>query len=195
MKNCGFTEEKAKFIETNYHKLYAVSDAWVDEKLNQAAIDGYVTCAFGLRLRTPILAQCVCKSVVTPYVALAERRSAGNAVSGQSYGMLTTRAGIEFQKRCLASPYKYDILPAAHIHDSIYLLIRDNAEVIKWVNDNLIECMAWQKLPEIQHEQIKLSSTLEIYWPNWSVKTSIPNHATKSKMKTLATETKMALTQ
>ena len=190
MNNCGFSEEKAKAIEANYHELYKVSDQWVEDKLTQAVKNGYVTCAFGLKLRTPILAQIMANSTNIPFIAQKERRSAGNAVSGQSYGLLTTRAGIAFQERCLASEYCYDILPVAHIHDAIYLLIRDKPEVVKWVNDTLIECMSWQDLPELKHESIKITSGLEIYWPNWANAIEIPNNVTKQELMNIAKQAK-----
>ena len=187
MKNCGFTEEMAKNIEANYKKLYTVAIQWVNNHLDQAIKTGYVTCAFGLRLRTPILAQTIVGGT-TPFIAQKERRSAGNAVSGQSYGLLTTRAGIEFQERCLASKYKYDILPTAQIHDALYYLIKNKPDVVEWANTNLIECMAWQQLPELQHPQIKLSSGLDVFWPNWSKAVGIPNNATKQQLIQIAKE-------
>ena len=190
MNNCGFGEKQSKYIEASYHRLYAIADQWVSDKLDKAVEEGYVTCAFGLRLRTPILAQTLCDPSYTAFNALAERRSAGNAVSGQSYGLLTTRAGIEFQERCLKSKYKYDILPVAHIHDAIYLSVKNDIDTVKWANDNLIECMAWQNLPELQHPQIKLSSGLDIYWPNWACATTLPNFAKKNKLRTLAKDAK-----
>lgn len=190
MNNCGFSEKEAKSIEKNYHGLYATSDKWVKEKLDQAAKDGYVTCAFGLRLRTPILKQSFCSKTSTPRIAASERRSAGNAVSGQSYGMLTTRAGIEFQKRCLKSKYKYDILPIAHIHDAIYLLVKDRIGIVEWVNKNLIECMAWQELSELKHDKIKIESELDICWPHWANVTTIPNQITKEQLKETAKQIK-----
>lgn len=51
----------------------------------------------------------------TPHEADAERRTAGNAL-GQSYGLLNTRAGIEFNSKVRNSKYKYDIKPVAQIH-------------------------------------------------------------------------------
>jgi len=186
----GVSEEEAKAIEANYHKLYTVAIQWVEDQLTQAVADGYVTCAFGLKLRTPILAQTMANSTSIPFIAQQERRSAGNAVSGQSYGLLTTRAGIAFQERCLASEYCYDILSVAHIHDAIYLLVKDKPEVVKWVNDNLIECMSWQDLPELKHESIKITSGLEIYWPNWAKAVEIPNNVTQQELVNIAKQAK-----
>lgn len=167
VSNCGFSAREAKKIEANYHKLYEVSDMWVQAKLEQAAIDGYVTLAFGLRLRTPILAKTILGNSSTPKQAAAESRTAGNAVSGQSYGLLNSRAGVEFQERTMASEHRLDIKPCAHIHDAQYLMIRNNLSTVEWVNNNLVECVEWQELPEIQHDEVKLTGNLGIFYPAW----------------------------
>jgi len=178
VNNLGFPMDEAKAIEKNYHKLYKVSDEWVQNKILQASHDGYVTVAFGLRVRTPILSQTVLNKRSTPYEAQAESRTAGNAL-GQSYGLLNNRASIEFQRKVLKSKYRYDIKPIAQIHDSQYFLIRNNLGCIKWFNDNLIKCMEWQKLPEIAHPTVTLGGTVELYHPSWNTKITIPNKATK----------------
>lgn len=180
----GFTEEEAREIERNYHILYEVSDAWVQDKIQKASVDGYTTVAFGLRLRTPILHQTVLGTRSTPYEAVAEGRTMGNA-HGQSYGMLNNRAAIEFQKRLLASPHRFDILPISHIHDATYYIFKLKLDVVKWLNDNLIECMQWQELPEIEHPTVKLGGELSVFYPNWAVETVIPNGATETEIDAL----------
>lgn len=181
VKNLGISEVEAKEIERKYHELYKVSDDWVAGKIKEATKVGYVTVAFGMRLRTPILGKTVLNTSKTPYEAQAEARTAGNAL-GQSYGMLNNRAGIEFQKRTLASPYALDIKPIAHIHDAQYFLIREDIRVLKWFNDNLVECMQWQELPEIQHPEVKLGGDVEVYFPNWASKIALPNNATEKEI-------------
>ena len=172
----GFSEEEAKSIEDNYHRMYQESDEWVDKKIEQATKDGYVDVAFGLRVRTPVLQKSLMGTSVTPHQANAERRTAGNAL-GQSYGMLNTRAAIEFQERLLASQYREDVLPIAMIHDAIYAVCRDDIEVIQWVNKNLIECMSWGELPELVHPSIKMSAALDLYYPSWKHAIELPNLA------------------
>ena len=177
-KNLGFAEEEAKRIEANYHKLYAVSDAWVADKIKIASKVGYVEVAFGLRLRTPILKKTILGARSTPYEAAAEGRTAGNAL-GQSYGLLNNRAGNEFMKRVRLSTYRYDIKICAMIHDAIYLLVRNHVDVVHWANKNLTECMAWQELPELQHDTVKLHAELDLYVPCWKDATTLPADATK----------------
>ena len=177
MKNLGWPEDKSKAIEKGYHDLYKVSDQYVQKRLEQASKDGYVEVAFGLRVRTPLLKQVVYGSSRMPYEAAAEGRTAGNAL-GQSYGLLNNRAANEFMSRVWASKYRLDIKPVAQIHDAQYYLIRDDVEVIHWANINLLECMSWQNLPEIQHDTVKLGAALDVHYKGWHQPITIPNNAT-----------------
>ena len=43
--------------------------------------------------------------------------------------------------------------------------------------------MSWQKLPEIQHETVKLSGGVDIFYPNWSNAIGLPNNASKQTIK------------
>lgn len=183
MKNCGFSKKKAKQIEATYHKLYIVADKWVENLVEKAKTIGWIPLAFGGRIRTPLLAKTVGK-VKVPFMAQKEARSAGNAAT-QSYCFLTQRAMNEFRERVWNSKYICTILPAATIHDAGYYMGQDDAELIKWANINLIECMAWNELPELQHPTIKISSGMEIYWPSWAKPIGIPNNASKAEIKAI----------
>ena len=176
MSNLGWSEEKSKAIEKGYHDLYQVSDAYVQERLKQASIDGYVEVAFGLRVRTPLLKQVIYGTRGMPYEASAEGRTAGNAL-GQSYGLLNNRAAVDFMRKVWASKYRYDIKPVALIHDAIYILIRNDVEVVEFANRELIKSMQWQELPEIQHPTVKLGAALDIFYPDWANAITLPNNA------------------
>lgn len=181
VNNLGFDPEVAKSIEANYHDLYRVSDNYIQERLRQASIDGYVDVAFGLRLRTPLLKQVVFNGSRTPYKALSEGRTAGNAM-GQSYGLLNNRAAVDFMKKVRNSKYRYDIRIICLIHDSIYLLIKDNVDVVDWVNIELIKSMQWQELPEIKHDVVKLGAALDLYYKGWHQPVTIPNLASHEEI-------------
>jgi len=184
MKQFGFNEKTAKQIEANYHELYQVSDEWVMNEIRKAGKTGYVELAFGLRLRTPILPQVILDSDAIPFQAHKEIKTAGNAL-GQSYGLLNTRANNEFMERVWDSRYATKILPCMQIHDSQYYMIENTLGCLKWTNDNLIECMEWNKLDAIQHPTIKLGAELEIYYPNWAEPIKIPNRLSLKELKTL----------
>ena len=187
MSNLGWSEEKAKKVEANYHDLYKVSDEYVAERLRRACRDGYVEVAFGLRVRTPLLAKTIWDSPKIPAASKAEGRTAGNAL-GQSYGLLNNRAANAFMAKVWASPFRYDILPVALIHDAIYLIIRDRQVVVEWVNNNLIQEMRWQELPEIQHDQVKLGAALDIFWPDWAHPVTLPNDCDRDKIVEVCTK-------
>jgi DNA polymerase-1 len=181
MKNCGFSNEKAKAVETNYHKLYEVSTEWVQGKLNEAAEQGYVEVAFGLRVRTPMLSRSLRNSHATPKESLAEGRTAGNAL-GQSYGQLTNRSMKEFMEIVRTGKHRNDIRPCAMIHDANYLLVRDDVDSVHYLNTHLIKAMEWQDLPELHHDTVKLGAQLELYYPSWASVVKVPIRASKEKL-------------
>lgn len=185
MQNLGFSEVDAKSHEANYHALYVESDEWVAAKIKQACNDGYVTMAFGLRMRTPILARSVLGLKSTPYPAEKEARTAGNGL-GQSYGMLNNRAGIEFQDRVLNSEHKLLIKPVAPIHDAQYFLIKDDIDTVKWFNDNVVECVQWQNLPELKHDVVKIGGAVDLFYKGWHQGMTIPNNAAEAGIREVA---------
>lgn len=191
VKNCGFSETQAKQIEANYHELYKESDDWAKQKLNLCCKQGYIDVAFGLRIRTPLLAKSVLGNSKTLREAEAEARSVGNAISGQSYGLLNNRAAIAFMNRVWASEFKYDIFLVALVHDAVYAIMRDNVRVVEWVNRVLIEEMAWQELPEIQHPQVKLGAELDIFYKGWHQPITLPNNANAQQIKQYCKEEAM----
>lgn len=183
----GWTPEKAKTIEAKYHQLYRVSDEWVAERIQEASKCGYVTVAFGLRVRTPLLKQVIRGNSKTPYEAEAEARTAGNAL-GQSYGLLNNRASVEFMSKVRSGEYVYDIRPCAHIHDAQYYMIPEDLAVLLYVNEHLVRAVEWQDDPAIWHDQVKLGGELSIFFPTWAEEMAIPNNATEDQIKELASK-------
>ncbi len=182
IKNCGISKQVALDIEANYHSLYVTSDRWVANKIKQAGVNGYATACFGLKIRAPLLKICTLGNRSTPYEAEAEARTIGNAVSGQSYSMLNNRALNEFMQRVHSSKYRLKIKPCALIHDALYFIIKDELEVIEWFNNNLIECMQWQDLPELQHDQVKLGAEVDLHFGSWAKPITIPNKSTQAEI-------------
>jgi DNA polymerase-1 len=189
VKNLGWPEDKAKKVEANYNTLYQVSIQWVKDKIQGACEKGYAEVAFGLRIRTPLLGQSVLGGGAIRE-AEAEARTLGNAISGQSYGLLNNRAINAFMAKVWDSPFKYDILPVALIHDAIYLMVKDDVEVVAYVNEHLIKEMEWQELPEIQHPEVKLGAELDIFWPSWANPITVPNGLSKKQISDLCAEAK-----
>ena len=181
MRNYGFTEELAKNCEAAYQDLYKVSVQWVNQKLDAAMTDGYITGAFGLRVRTPLLAQVIRGTKKTPHEAEAEGRSAGNAL-GQSWCLLNSRACSEFMGKVRKSEHRLDIRVSAQIHDAMYFLIRDDIDIIMFTNEHLIKAVQWQEHPDIQHDEVKLGGEFSIFYPDWSKEMGIPNGATVNQV-------------
>lgn len=176
MKNCGFTKELAQSIEKKYHELYVVSTQWVQAQLDAASKCGYVTVAFGLRVRTPLLHQVIRGTRKTPFEAEAEGRTAGNAL-GQSWCLLNSRASAEFMGIVRSGKHRLDIRPCAHIHDAQYMLVRDNIETVLYANKHLVKAVKWQEHPDIAHDVVKLGGEFSIFWPTWQNEITIPNEA------------------
>lgn len=182
IKNCGFSEEVAKQIEELYHKLYEHSDIFIAERIQKEAVEkGYVTLAFGLKLRTPLLKKTVLGNRYTTYEAQAEARTAGNAM-GQSYGLLNNRAAVAFMKIVWKSKHRLKIMPVALIHDAIYLIIDDDLETVEFANKHLTKEMEWQDLPEIWHDEVKLGGDLDLFYPNWSHGITLSRTANQSEI-------------
>lgn len=176
MKNCGFSKDKAMMIEARFKELYKVSIDWVASKLNQAAKVGYITGAFGLRVRTPLLHQVIRGTSKTPYEAEAEGRSAGNAL-GQSWCLLNNRASFEFMNRVRHSEHRTAIRLSAHIHDAQYMMIKEDLNLLMYVNEHLVKAVQWQDHPDIYHDDVKLGGELSIFFPTWKQEIVIPNGA------------------
>ncbi len=181
MTNCGFSEEKARRIEKAYQDLYQVSIQWVAQRIKEAGEKGYAVLAFGLRLRTPLLHQVVLGTSRTPYEAEAEGRTVGNAL-GQSWCMLNNRAGVEFNRKIRASKHRHDIRPCSHIHDAQYFIIRNDPEVVLWVNEHLVAAANWNHDPLIYHPDIPLGGELSIFFPSWAEEMVVPNGADRAEL-------------
>lgn len=184
VKNCGFTEEEAKRIEKAYHDLYKVSDEWSRTLLERAGREGYVTGAFGLRVRTPFLYRTVRGLKVTPKEAEAEARTANNAAV-QGYGMLTVRAIKAFMEKVRNSPYRTKIRVCNIIHDAAYFLVEDDIDTFLWLNENLVKEFQWQEDPAIAHDKVHLGGEVSIFQPDWSHELTIPNDCSREELLSL----------
>ena len=182
VKDLGLSQEQAETIEKRYHELYKVSDNWVKSHIDKACKDGYVTCAFGLRVRTPLIKQAIMGDKRTLKEARAESRTAGNAL-GQSWCLLNCRSANEVMEKVWNSPYATDILPCCQIHDALYFFIKDSIEVLTWFNNVLIKAMEWQEDPIIAHDIVKLGGDLELFYPSWADPIEIPNGVNQEEIR------------
>lgn len=164
------SQQRAQEISNAYDTLYSGLAEFQNSNELFAKKNGYIELAFGLQLKTPRI------NSRDSGVQSAEVRSASNGAV-QSFGMLMNRAFIEFLQRLEASPHRLDVKIINTIHDAVYLLVRNEATAVHWVNENLIECMEWQEDPRL-HSDIKLGAELDIGF-NWAQCYTIPNGFTK----------------
>lgn len=163
----GMPQDEALALEKSFNELYKVSVQWVEDRLKRAEETGFITVAFGLRVRAPALQKSFMGAEATPRTVAETRRTLGNAM-GQSYGLLNNRSTNEFMERVWAAGMQYDILPTIQVHDSSYYLVANNQKAIDFINKHLPECMAWQELEELKHDTVKLSGAVSIFHPDWS---------------------------
>ncbi len=175
-KRTGFPMDQAIKIEKAFHELYKISGEFNEKNKQFMEKHGYVECAFGLKLRTPIIAQCVLGNSKTPHEADKEARSANNAIT-QSWGMLLNRAMNATNTRIEEAGYSADILPCNMIHDAGYFLVRNNPECIKFLNDVLIKEMEWNDDAKIKSTQVPMRASLEV-GKSWDKLTQLNNNAT-----------------
>ena len=174
-KRGGLPQEQAKQVEKAYREFYKISEEFNAANKEFMVKHGYVECAFGLKLRTPIIAQTVLGTSKTPYEAEAEVRSANNAVT-QSWGMLLNRAMIATNTRIETAGYGTAILPINMIHDAGYFLVKDDPETVKFLNDTLIEEMEWNDDDQIRSVDVPMTASLEI-GKSWDQLIQLPNKA------------------
>ena len=186
-KNCGFSHEEAQTIYDNYHKLYKTSTEFKAKAIEQAQKDGYVTGAFGLRVRTPVLYKSIRGLKTSPKEVEAEARTAANAIM-QSWCCLNSRSASAFMAMVRASKYREDIRICAEVHDCTYFLVRDNIDVVLWLNENLVKCVEWQDDPVIADGTVHLGGELSLFFPDWSNEIVVPNHCSKEELLKLVDE-------
>lgn len=153
--------------------MYSEYFEYISKRLDHGSKHGYVLLANGVRLDTPALFKGLLGT--NTHTVEAEYRSAGNALS-QSYGSLNTRAARRFMERVWDSQYRNQIFVFGLIHDAIYILAPRTAEIVYWINVNLIECMRdISNYPELYHPIVKLEAQLDVRTESWAKGTTICN--------------------
>lgn len=180
--NCGIPMNQAKEIEAGHKEMYKVLHSWGESNKTTMTKQGYISCAYGLKVRTPMLARSLINTHITPSAVKAEFRSGNNAVT-QSHGLMTTVAGSAFRLRLQASPYRDKVLIINFIHDAIYLLIQEEIAVIQWVNQNLIECMVQAGDSQVKAGQhvVPIEANLEV-GISWNKQIKLSNLACQTEI-------------
>ena len=184
-KRTGFPMDQAIKIEQAFHELYKVSGEFNARNKEFMEKHGYVECAFGLKLRTPIISQCILGNSKTPHEADKEARSANNAIT-QSWGMLLNRAMNATNQRIEDIGYSKYIFPCNMIHDAGYFIVKDDPKYIKFLNDVLIEEMEWNDDNAIRSVDVPMKASLEL-GKSWDTLIPLNNNATLKEIHELFT--------
>ena len=97
----------------------------------------------------------------------------------QFWSILTLIALYNVKERIKQAGYQNDIFIYSTIHDSITAYIREDAEIIKWYNDNLIDCMV---VDFLHNQEVKLQANLDI-GRVYNKCTELPNNASLDVIK------------
>lgn len=158
------SKAEAEEVFARYHQLYRDTAIYAERNIERAKAQGYITGAFGLKLRTPGIRS-------RDRVKVSSEGRSLNNMTIQSYGLLMNRAGIEFQRRIENNGMVEEVLLFNQIHDALYGIVRNTPENVKWLNDNLIESMIKDYVP---NQEIKLEAELDI-GPSWDVQHTMKN--------------------
>lgn len=166
---------RANEISDKYDELYSGLAKFAEQNTRNAKRDGYITGAFGLRLRTPRIGS------KDSGLASSEARSSSNAVT-QSWGMITSRAMNAMQQSIEADGMTNQVRIINQIHDCNYFLIRDNVEAVSYANALVTKEMSeWHFIPG---HAIGLPSELDI-GPTWADQHTLKNDATKEDIQSI----------
>ena len=174
----GYSPERIEKINKAWSSMFYHSLLYEKEIRQNAERDGYIELLFGLKLRTPVLHS----KHSTEAQKAAEFRSIYNAKT-QCFGMLNSRAAEEFLMRVRNASLKIQegVIVNNLIHDNILGICKNDPEIVHWINENLIECMAWQDDDYIRHDIVKLTSELDIGY-DWARIETIPNNASMDEV-------------
>ena len=101
-----------------------------------------------------------------------------NNATVQFWSILTLIAINELNHRIREENLENEVVVCSTIYDSIYTYVLNNPEIIKWVNDNMIEVMCVQYL----EDQILPNEATGEIGRNWADLHKIPNHATVAEI-------------
>ena len=107
-------------------------------------------------------------------------RTLANA-SIQFWSILSILAINELHRRIDSAGYQSQIKVISSIYDSIYLEVLDDPAIIQWANNNLIECMTRDFMP---NQSVPNVAESEIGY-DWATLKGIPNNATLDEISSI----------
>ena len=176
-RSLGISLEEAKTIVDNYAQLhYKIKDYQREATLTAKKLGYYMT-PLGLKVRASELNGTDTESIA---------RSGTNALSQGPAGMIMINAISKIQQRIEEAGLDEDIVIINTIHDACYAYVREDPSIIKWYNDNLIECM----VEDYKTDQVlKLRANLDIGY-SWDTQIELTNNAQLAEIKRILVEAK-----
>ena len=166
--------EEAKKILDKYWEMYAKTKEYWKKIEEQVLENGFAVGALGLKARADL------SQIKDNAKYSSTLRSIVN-MTIQSYALLMNRTIFRLQEEIEKAGYENDILIQNSVYDSIYIMIKPDEKIIKWLNDTLIEIMLW--LPDYAVDwEVKNEAELEI-GKSWVAEETIPNNASLDVVK------------
>ena len=157
-------EEAERIFGVYHNELFPGITKYREEYvLNTARKQGYLHLGLGCRIYTEDPDK--------------EIRSISNATV-QFWSILTLIAINEFNYRKKEKGLSGDVFVHATIYDSVYLYVRKDPEVLKWVNDALVEIM--QK--DFMEGQVVPNDAIGEVGNSWGVLTKVPQNASTEEI-------------
>jgi len=159
-KSIGCSLEEAEQIFNSYHNILypTVTDYRENYILKTAKETGSIHLGLGCHINTKNPSKDI--------------RTITNA-SIQFWSILTLLTINKMHQLIDSNGYDKDIQCIATIYDSIYYIVRKDAKIIKWLNDNLIKCMS----KDFLKDQIVPNTAESEIGLNWADLHEIPNNA------------------
>lgn len=66
--------------------------------------------------------------------------------------------------------------------DASYYLVREDLGAIEFTNNNLVKAVHWQEHPDIQHDGVKISGELSVFYPTWNEEIGIAKYASQQEI-------------
>ena len=141
---------------------------------------GFYVTPYGLKIRAPEI------NAMDEAKAQSAIRTAQNTLFQGTGAMTMIDSLNRFQNLIEDSGLDDDIIMITTIHDSVYMYIREDIKIIKWVNENLIREMVKDLFP---NQQISNDAELDIGYA-WSQHETISKTATEEEITEVLTKLK-----
>jgi len=180
-KSLGCTKEKAIEIVEAYHELYSGVQKYYDKYVNEALANNCrVMTPHGLLIRAPEL------NAGEQHIAEGAERSVCNALIQGLSGQLMIKVLNRLQDAIEANSWDDDVQIFLTIHDSLYLYVKEDVELIAEVNKLVIDTMIEDYRPD---QLVHNKANLDIGY-DWSDQREVPNNASVEEIKEILYEEK-----